>query len=1065
MPYLALAQQLAADPAQASSRLAAATLPPLTPNALRQLSHLADQHAASRPGYSYALMAVANTAANPTQDKNLQAQAAWHLARAANAWVRPQLTTQAANQAETLFNQLNQPGWAAAARWQQNALPWTQPNFAHITQTLTAALATMQASHLDPWLPDCQLSLAYAHLLGGNFSLAHQLATHSHETFATRGDEVAQARCLLTLSSCLRRQNAYGQAASHLAKALAIFRRHNTPVYIAQTLFQQGYLTWLAAGQYEQAAQHWQQALHIFTTADLPLWVAQCHGALAQVHDNRGQLAAMGHALQQAREIYTTYQIPGLWADNLLESGRWEIARGNYDTALQHLAGAQTQYERVGSPWMISVTLDNQGHAHAQLGRYQQALYYLEQALEKSLALGFWQRVAAVEWHLAHLWLHLGQPARTHAYLDQALSRYQAAQQEAFHFDALNLRATAYMAEGKLAQVTDCLRQSLVVARQLGDQAEEALACRLLGEVLAQHDQTAEAANYLQQAENIFAATGMMQEQAMCQIVWGHYHRQTGNLAAARAAWQQALTISQALLPEIAWLAHAGLAATAPNTVSAIGQYRQSVAALQQMRRRLWQPDLAGSFLNNRVTVLDQAVAVAALAGDAQQALHFMEEGKAQTMALALHTPTPDGPQRASSNELQELAAEIEQLQTQMRVTLASRDSFMRTRQEDDLRQHLKGKVQAFAALKSRLERQQWTEQRASLSADAPFRLAQFRQQMPQVVRGPWAALDYYLTDDRLYLALVTPDNCHVWAIPRPGHLNLALRQLLQARPPHTPLYKRDLATVGDWLFPAGVRDHLSPDSHLLIAPHRQLHRLPWAALMPVNNRPLAALSIPVLVPSLQALLLLDQRPAPTPLPAGQGLVVAVSKFEGGRPPLPQVRQEAALLQDLLAPAGHLLTEAAATKAALSELAAEAGLATRYAFLHIASHAFHEPHTGWLSGIALHHEELWLDELWALAPLPALVTLSACSSSQSRLYAGDEHVSLVTTGLSAGARQVIGSLWPVVDTAAPQLMHELYQQIQAGHRPAASLALAQRAALARGVPAALWGGFCCTGLP
>ena len=150
MPYLALAQQLAADPAQASSRLAAATLPPLTPNALRQLSHLADQHAASRPGYSYALMAVANTAANPTQDKNLQAQAAWHLARAANAWVRPQLTTQAANQAETLFNQLNQPGWAAAARWQQNALPWTQPNFAHITQTLTAALATMQASHLDP---------------------------------------------------------------------------------------------------------------------------------------------------------------------------------------------------------------------------------------------------------------------------------------------------------------------------------------------------------------------------------------------------------------------------------------------------------------------------------------------------------------------------------------------------------------------------------------------------------------------------------------------------------------------------------------------------------------------------------------------------------------------------------------------------------------------------------------------------------------------------------------------------------------------------------------------------
>src|SRR5690606_7514188 len=153
--------------------------------------------------------------------------------------------------------------------------------------------------------------------------------------------------------------------------------------------------------------------------------------------------------LRQGRQIYSRYQVPGLWADNLLESSNLELARGNYQEALTHLTVARSHYEEVGNQWMVAVTLSNQGHILAQQGRYQQALYYLEQAQEQLLVQDLWQRVAQVEWNLAHLWLHLGQPQRAHDYLRQAQRRYQAAKADGFHAHIFNLQAAAFLAENR----------------------------------------------------------------------------------------------------------------------------------------------------------------------------------------------------------------------------------------------------------------------------------------------------------------------------------------------------------------------------------------------------------------------------------------------------------------------------------------------------------------------------------------------------------------------------------------------------------------------------------------
>ena len=118
----------------------------------------------------------------------------------------------------------------------------------------------------------------------------------------------------------------------------------------------------------------------------------------------------------------------------------------------------------------------------------------------------------------------------------------------------------------------------------------------------------------------------------------------------------------------------------------------------------------------------------------------------------------------------------------------------------------------------------------------------------------------------------------------------------------------------------------------------------------------------------------------------------------------------------------------------------------------------------------LHQNDFLLDEFWQLAPLPNLVTFSACGSSKSHLLEGDEHIGLTTTCLAAGANHVIGSIWNVMDTGMAEIMADFYTLLkQADGETAVSvsqaLAQAQRQAWHDGRSWAQWAGFRCTGRP
>jgi CHAT domain-containing protein/tetratricopeptide (TPR) repeat protein len=68
-----------------------------------------------------------------------------------------------------------------------------------------------------------------------------------------------------------------------------------------------------------------------------------------------------------------------------------------------------------------------------------------------------------------------------------------------------------------------------------------------------------------------------------------------------------------------------------------------------------------------------------------------------------------------------------------------------------------------------------------------------------------------------------------------------------------------------------------------------------------------------------------------------------------------------------------------------------------------------------------------------------LVTISACNSSGTKLYAGEGLVGLSWAFLGAGAHNAIGALWEVTDESTPELMDRMYAGLGQGKPPAVAL--------------------------
>jgi CHAT domain-containing protein len=142
-----------------------------------------------------------------------------------------------------------------------------------------------------------------------------------------------------------------------------------------------------------------------------------------------------------------------------------------------------------------------------------------------------------------------------------------------------------------------------------------------------------------------------------------------------------------------------------------------------------------------------------------------------------------------------------------------------------------------------------------------------------------------------------------------------------------------------------------------------------------------------------------------------------------------------------------------------------------YRFIHIASHGIIDSEIPQLSALILGawgrngrvpDQYIRAGDLMGLTLDAEVVVLSACDTALGREFAGEGLIGLRYAALARGARSVVGTLWPVSDAIAADLMTDMYRNITANGQPVEmALSAAIRSALVR-TPAldpALWGPF------
>lgn len=1051
-PYLVLAQQLAENLAlEPTLPQISRQLPTLTFPLLSNLAEHGEVTGRNNPRFGWAILAITHAAAQHQPQQQLQAQAAWHLSRAANQWVRPKRATEAITQARQLFDN-EQSGWLAACRWQQYALPWTIPNFSEAVSQLTQAQHDLAQAGFDHWLAHCQLSLAYAHILTNNHLQANQLLDKCETTFANLSFEAAC--CWLFRASSLRRRNEYEPAIDYLQRANTLFGEWQAPVYATMANYQLALCLWASGKNGQVAEQMLTATAEKFRSYDLPLWSAMALNGLTAIYRSSGRLTEASNANETIRAIYQTSDpIIGLQADNLSEAAILERDKGNYAQALFYLFQAEKLYQQLeAGHHFAAFTLLLSGNLYALSGRYQRALHTLEKALIYFQQTNHPDRLAQCHIYLSHVWQQLGQFEQAHHYLQQALTYYQTQQQTPWRMTILNRQAHIFLQEKRPTEAIKVLTQTIELARQPEEIAYLADALRLLGEVNLMQGNPARAYPLLNEAQQIFETLEMVIEQAFTQLAWGDYFYSQQLWQAAEKGWQTAWELNQARLPEVDWRACAGLAKLAEQNgqwETALSHYYRLSEALGKMGRDLWQTNL---YLTRPEQSLTPAIHLTLAREQHTDCLRFIEQSKAQIVTRQLLLPNPTLPHH---HQHQTLKAEINWLKAKIRVNWESRPGRIHPISHLQLTQQLKSKMEAYDQLLSQLER----SQQPADGLVPPFHWQHFQRLANGILGFHWAAISYYFLENSLSYALLTPTGCQTGQRELSADVSFILESLLNSGRATTHLTDPDLETLGEWLFPPAIRPYLQTDTTLLISPHTELHHLPWPILL-IDDKPLVTKAIPVIVPSLQYLELLWQRPPTTTQSSESGLLIAISDFQGRYPPLPGARQEAIILQQIMGYCQLLSNE----QATWENLQAHRPL-TAYNFLHIASHAFHDRHTGRISGVALYDQDIWHDELEQIAPLPTLVTLSACSGSQSLIRSGDQPVGLATTCLATGAQTVLGSLWPIEDNGLTNLIADFYKNYLTSHRPALSLALSQRQAWQQHRPVKHWGGFICVGQP
>jgi tetratricopeptide (TPR) repeat protein len=836
------------------------------------------------------------------------------------------------------------------------------------------------------------------------------------------------------------------------------------PVSRAWALRSQGHCSHVA-GDYENAVTAYGAAAGLFDSAGMELELGRTLLGGLQALIFRGQYeeahrwAARAEAIfQRRRDLLRLARLDSNVGNIYFRQDRPQDALARYLRALEG-------FKTAGEPRDIAAALSNLAVSYTNLGQFPEALWHYQRAREHCEEHGLANLAARADYNVAYLYYLRGEYVEARRLYQISRVRSQAAG-DAYHAALCDLDEAEMYLELNLTREGEALAQravdgfgslgmpyeqakalvnlavaasqrrnyrfanrTLIRARRLFLREQNPVWPALVDQLraaLAFHESRFDQARRLSaSALRILTQTMAPGRAAHSQILLARLSLQAGHADRARAISQEALErLGENLSPSLRF--HANMVQGEAQEMQgrweqAMESYEAARREVEDLRRRVDTEDLRISILQDKLAVYEGLVALcldspaAASSGGARRALLLVQQAKSRSLADRLATPSEIPGARDDESSLDGLRRDLNLVYRQI-------DLAALTEQPPCLNRTTALREKA-RELETRLI--DWTKRPQPADSWRPHARPNDIPDLQGALREGEILLEYYEARGILYLFLLSRESLEVARLgpSAPVHRTLKLLQFQLgkcrwAKPLDSP-YRAGLDAASHHfrelytLLLAPMADRLSGYRHLIVAPHRDLHALPFAALHDGSCVLVDRFTLSV-IPSADVLARCRQRRV---RPTRGSLVMAAPD-----PRAPGIQEEACLTARTLPDARLLLGEAASLEA-FRRYAPESRI------VHLAAHGVFRRDNPMFSALQLADSRLSMLELNRLRLNVELLTLSACSTGLTVAVGGDELLGLIRGFLQAGARSLLVTLWEIDDACTNEFMRGFYREV------------------------------------
>ncbi len=813
---------------------------------------------------------------------------------------------------------------------------------------------------------------------------------------------------------------------------------------------------------------------------------------LALVRADLGDLRGAEEQLRDALALNRSDRRDGAAANNLTNLANIATERGDYAVALELYVQALEARRRAGDRQGEALDLENLGLLHLRWGDYRPALRSLEESLAILAEIGPATRRAEVRADIAAVRAAMGDLQSALEELDYAdaeagddeylapmllLQRadlladlnddrlaaelYRRAEAAFARIDDPFGQAEAeqglgylYMSREDYRAAEEALTQALRVQETFGDPRPAALTRVLLGDAHLMAGDTAGARQAFEQALAVHAGLGDVAAEARTLGAIADLDREMGSLDAAAAGYRAGLArLEDAPAQPIRWQLRFGLGRTLlarGRLDEAATELRAAVAELERVGSTFAVEERRYRYLADKWSVYAELARTELARGRPADAFQASESMRARQLLDLLARGRTDRPGRPEALVRQEqtLRRRISDLTARLDESFAGpsprREPSDHRSDRRQIRESLRTARAEYEELlvKVKASRPEY----ASLVTGSPVRVDDLQRVLPSDA----VLIEYLVAEDWTIAFVVSGTRIAAVELPvtrdRLGQLVRFFRGTVKpvSGDAVDELWRTPLRSLHHLLLaPLENAGYLEGKRTLIIAPHAELHYLPFAALLepgPGGETFLIESYDVAYAPSASVWTRLARRrpvegrgllamaPLPDALPNSVREVRAISHGDRG---------------------AEVAVGPAATETRFMELAPGRRI------LHLATAGVLNNRNPLFSYVRLQpgptaDGRLEVHEVFGLELAADLVVLSACETglgtgSRREVPPGDDWVGLVRAFLFAGAESVVASLWPVEDEVTARLMQEFYKNLGDGPSKARALAHAQRA--------------------